>query len=324
MDLIEALEAAEIEYRHGRDEDEIWLCCPFCEDQRFRFGVNVVSGKAHCFNDGCEWSGRGQYTFDRLKEKLDTGEIEGKQRRRKKKRRMENITLPDGFRYLKPPDEDNYHWNKIAWGYIRKRGITRQQIRDKKIGFTTTDNYLSYRIIFPVYVNGKLVGLSGRDFTGKQDPPHKNSVGDKCLFNLPERKHSTCVLSEATISALAIEQAAEKMSMDSLGLLGHSLHDSQLDLLKHYKRVVLWLDPDVAGVDGLIGKNGSSGIYQKLRDAGKSVYVVLPKGMLENKSYDERDPDELELHERKVRLENAIKMTDTVAEKLAVWRSFDE
>ena len=319
MDLIEALEAAEIDYHPGRDEDEIYLCCPFCTDQRFRLGVNVRNGFANCFNDGCGFKARGEYTFRKLQEALDTGEIEAKQRerKRKKKRMHERIELPEGFRLLTPPDEDNEHWNRVAWSYVRSRGVTREQIVHKKIGYSVLDPF-AYRVVFPVYLHGVLVGLVGRDFTGKQDPKYKNSVGDKALYNLPEKKHTSVCLSESVLTALAIEKAAKKLGIDSCGLLGHSLTDGQLDLLKHYKRVYLWLDPDEAGVEGLIGITG------KLKQANKSIRVILPKGLMNGGSFDKRDPDELETDEIVKRLDRAEVFTEGLEQRLKLWMAFDE
>jgi DNA primase len=324
MDLIDALTAANIDYHPGRDETEIYLCCPMCNDERFRLGVNVQNGRAHCFNDGCEWSSRGEYTFRKLQEVLDTGEIEAQQERRKrKKKRMEKLDLPEGFILLSETQYSDSGKEK-AWAYVRKRGISSDQIKDKKIGYTSEGKY-ARRVIFPVYLNGTLVGFSGRDITGEQDPKYKNSIGSKCIYNLPEKKHSTCVLTESAIPALVVERVSHKMGIDSLGLLGHSLQDGQVSLLKHYRRVILWMDPDTAGVQGLVGtKTESKGIYHKLKEEGKSVKVVLPKGMLDNDSYDERDPDEMDLHEIGRRLEHAENMNDSLVLKLKNWMAFDE
>jgi DNA primase len=319
MNLIEALEAASIDYHKGRDSSEIYICCPWCNDQRFRLGVNVETGYAHCFNDSCEWSSKNaDYTFSKLQDALDTGEIEAKQRKRKKKKRMEQIELPEGFRELQHPSENDYHWNKVAWRYLRDRGISGDQIVEKKIGFTTVDKDYSYRAIFPVWLSGKLVGFTGRDFTGKLEPKYKNSIGAKCLYNLPEKKHSTCVLSESAIPALVIERVSRKMGIDSIGLLGHSLQEDQVSLLHHYKRVLLWLDPDGAGVKGL------EHIHKRLRDEKKSVKVILPKGMLSDDDFDSRDPDELDHKEIVNRLEKPIPFTDSLLLKLQAWRSSDE
>lgn len=319
MDLIDALDAADIEWKPGRDETEIFICCPFCADETFRFGVNTQTGQAHCFHGSCEWRGYGDYTFRKLQEALDTGEIEAQQEHRKrKKRKMEKLELPDGFQLLSPPEYSlNDFWNRKAWGYIRNRGITREQIRDKKIGFTEVGKF-AYRIVFPVYLAGTLVGLSSRDITGKQDPAHLNSTGSKCIYNLPDKKHSTCVLSESAITSLVIERASKKMSIDSLGLLGHSLQEDQIGLLKHYKRVIIWMDPDNAGIEGVIN------IYPKLKQENKSIKVIIPNRMLENKTFDTRDPDEMDQEEISKRLEHAHTMTDGLVLTLKAWKAFAE
>jgi DNA primase len=315
MNLIDALEAAEIDYHQGRDDEEIFICCPFCYEQRFRLGVNVRSGLASCFNDGCGWKGYGEYTFNKLQEALDTGDIEAQQEKRKRKKKHMELELPEGFELLVKVrhKEDSWFWR--ARDFVRKRGITSDQIRDNKIGYSLIGP-MAYRVVFPVYLSGVLTGLVGRDFTGKQEPKYKNSVGAKCIYNLPEKKHSTCVLSESVITALVIEHASKKLGIDSLGLLGHSLKDDQVGLLKHYKRIVLWMDPDDAGVEGLIS------IRNKLKD--KIVKVILPKGMIEGDSFDKRDPDEMETSEIKSRLERAETFTESLVEKLAAWRAFDE
>ena len=80
MNIVEALEAAGIEVRPGASDEEIWMCCPFCQergespDGRFRLGVNIRTGQGQCFN--CSWKGRGEYTFSVLQQALATGDIE--------------------------------------------------------------------------------------------------------------------------------------------------------------------------------------------------------------------------------------------------------
>jgi DNA primase len=317
LNLIDALEAAEIDYHQGRDDDEIFICCPWCSDQRFRLGVNVRSGLSNCFNDGCGWKGYGEYTFNKLQEALDTGEIEAKQSERKRKKKHMQLELPEGFRDLiefKDPNKAGDYWIRTAWHFIRKRGITRDQIKEKKIGYSVIGP-MAYRIVFPVYLSGVLTGLVGRDFTGKQEPKYKNSIGAKCLYNLPEHKHSTVCLSEGVFDALAIEHGAKKLGIDSVALLGHSIKDDQIEMLHHYKRIIVWLDPDDAGIEGLIS------IRNKLKD--RNVKVVLPKGMMDG-DYDRRDPSEMETSEIKSRLERAEHFGESLAEKLAAWRAFDE
>jgi len=333
MNLREALEAADIEVRNGATEEEIWMCCPFCVDRgetpdtRFRLGVNLRSGQAQCFN--CSWKARGDYTFSRLQQALSTGEIQAAQDLASKKRHHVRVHLPEDFEILQHPNRDTDHWNNLAYRYVRSRGVTDEQIKEHKIGYSVTHSNdpgsdMAYRVIFPVYVHGKLKGLVGRDFTGKQEPTYKNSTGGKALYNVQDHPSKTVCLLEGVWDTLAVERAVRKQNIDANGLLGHDLTDDQLELLDGVKRVILWMDPDKAGVEGIIGKHNNGGIYRKLKAKGISVYYIMPKGMIDGHHYDKRDPSEYDSHEIRKRIEHASRMNDATSDKLAYWKAFLE
>lgn len=312
MDLTEALEAANVEWRPGKNDDEIYINCPFCTDTRFRLGVNILTGMAHCFNDGCEWKSYGESTFKKLQEAIDTGDVEAKEGNRKRHKRMNGkVVLPEGFRLLNIDDDS--HWGKKAWKFVRNRGVSRDQIKHKKIGYTVIGSF-AYRVIFPLYKSGILVGLVGRDFTGEQEPKYKNSTGAKYIYNLPEKQHSTICLSEGAFDTLAIETVAKKRSIDSGGLLGHSITDEQLHLLRHYKRIILWMDPDEAGIEGLVA-------IRKKVSSKVELGVVLPDGFFEYKDYDKRDPSELDNDEILERLALKVEFTEGLKQQLQLWSS---
>lgn len=317
MDIIEALTTAGIEYRPGRSDDEIWLNCCFCSengetmDTRFRLGVNLLDGRASCFN--CGWKSRGVYTFRRLQEALSTGEMEASQAKRHEKKK-EKVYLPEDFERLVEPNGNTDHWAKVAWRYLRRRGVTPQQIKLKHIGYSLVGD-LAYRVVFPVYVHKHLKGLVGRDFTDKQEIKYRNSVGGKALYNF-DKQNKTVVLLEGVFDTLKVEQAARKLDIDACGLLGHDLTDDQLELLEPYKRIVLWLDPDAAGLKGLFS------IAKKL-PKDKIVKVVLPRGFLHPGASDQ-DPSELETEVIVKRLLHAHRLTDDLQLKLRAWSAFDE
>jgi DNA primase len=317
LNLREALEAADIEVRPGASNDECWICCPFCmergesADSRFRLGVNLRTGQANCFN--CSWRGRGEYTFSKLQEALSTGEIEAAQELRKKHKHKERPHLPDDFERLYPLNGD--HWQKRAYRYVRHRGVSDHQIKDKKIGYSLVDD-MAYRVVFPVYVRGKLCGLVGRDFTGKQDPVYKNSVGGKALYNVQDHPRKTVVLMEGIFDTLASEKPAAKIHMDVNGLLGHDLTDDQLELIDHCKTVILWLDPDAAGLKGLL-------TIPKKIPKDKIVRAVLPLSF-KHKGANDTDPSELESSVITNRLLHAGRLTEDLQLRLRAWSAFDE
>ncbi len=318
MDLIEALETAEIEFHeHASEENEIFLCCPFCTergespDERFRLGVNTVTGRAHCFN--CEWSGGGDFTFSKLQEALDTGGIEAQQEsRRRKKKKHHHIELPEGF--TKIVDREG-HWGKIAYRYLMSRGITDHQMEKNKIGYTLIGDF-HHRIVFPVYVKDKLKGIVGRDMTGEQEPKYRNSVGDKTLYNVQKRPAKAVCLFEGIFDTLFSESPARKLGIDTNGLLGHTLQSHQLELLAPYKTIYVWLDPDSAGIDGYLS------IF-KVLPKDKVMRAVLPKGFYHEGAKD-KEPSELPPGVITKRLAHAPVFTEDTKLKLKAWRAFDD
>lgn len=323
MDILEALEAAGVEIHPGSNEDEITLCCPFCLeegetsiDERFRLGINIRTGKANCFNCGKK-AGNGDWIFKELERVLETGEITARQDAKKKKKSNGHVTLPEGFLRL-------YHHNSVdlkdswfrkAYTYAKSRRITDDQLKDKRIGYTLIGNY-HHRIIFPVYVHDKLKGYVGRDFIGDQDPPYKNSSGDKTLYNFPKHRKSTVVLLEGVIDTLVVERSARKLDIDAISILGDKLTDEQVEMLSSYKRIILWFDPDKAGVNASLRA-------VKIIPKDKIVKIVLPRGFVHEGASDV-DPDELEKEVIVKRLLNAEQFTPTLQQKLRNWSAWTE
>jgi DNA primase len=321
MNIKEAIEVAGVEVQG--DGEEIRICCPFCIeegelslDERFRLGINTRTGAGHCFN--CGKKGYGEWMLSELQRVLDTGEMElaEEKRKHKSKHKRNKVMLPEGFELL----DNSGYWGKKAWSYVRKRGVTEKQIKNKGIGYTTIGP-MAYRIIFPVYRHNKLIGLVGRDFLGTNPIKYLNSVGDKAIYNLPDSTHHKSIcLSEGVFDALSIERGSLKLGIDSGALLGHALKDEQLELLQSmgYKYVYLWLDPDNAGVKGTMT------IADKLMPIFK-VLVVLPEGF-KNTDRDDIDLDPGELEGKIVvkKLSHTRKCTTELLQQLRAWQAFDE
>lgn len=294
MNLLEILESKGIEFKpHSTRENEVFICCPFCTergetpDHRFRFGVNYVTGQAHCFNCGKKFRDF-EFLKKALTEKLDTGEWQLSQETIKKDAmKPSEVKLPEDFIALSEAGRKT-HWDRVALDYLHKRGISIRQIKEKNIGYSMVGDF-RYRIVIPVYHQGKLEGIVARAFVQDLEPKYRNSLGNKTLYNVPKTQKKTAILSEGCFDALAIERAVES-SMDSMAVLGHSLTERQLSILKDYDRVILWTDPDVAGVEGLLRMGP-----QVLSLKKPSVFCVVPRlnGVVE---YDPSEMNEREVH----------------------------
>lgn len=292
MNLLEVLESRGIEFKpHSTRENEVYLNCPFCTergetpDHRFRFGVNYVTGQAHCFNCGKKFRDF-EFLKKALQEKLDTGEWQLSQNAIKVKPKTE-VKLPEDFIALSGI-ESKTHWDKVALSYLHKRGISQRQVKTKNIGYSMVGDF-RYRIVIPVYYQDKLEGIVARAFVQDLEPKYRNSLGNKTLYNVPKTQKKVAVLSEGAFDALAIERAVEPV-MDSMAVLGHSLTERQLELLKDYEQVILWTDPDAAGVEGLLRMGP-----QVLSLKKPAVFCVVPQlnGVVE---YDPSELNEREVH----------------------------
>jgi hypothetical protein len=277
MTLVEILELRGIPYRrHSTRSDEIRLCCPFCSsrgetpDRRFRLGINIAQGMGHCFN--CGW--RSQNAVQRLLDYLGMKE-QYHQSPQNGASSNGSISLPAGFSVVGTVGDE---LDQLALQYLLKRGISRQQIVRYKVGATFVGNY-AYRVVFPLWYNGKLQGFVARDIAGRE--PRYLSGGRKALFN--PRPAETLILAEGVFKALRIERV---LNRPVSATLGKELTDYQLEQLQALGvgHVVLWPDPDRAGRQGCIRS------AELLRENGFDVSVVWPV----SKPADEVSLDEIQ------------------------------
>jgi hypothetical protein len=249
MTFLDALTRACVRYRRTGDT-EIVICCPFCianrgePDTEFRFNVNIKTGAGHCWHSGCGFKSRNA-VFAILKELHVNGafQLEGEQSAQAAP--QEPVTLPRDFQPLTRVVDD---LDRTALNYLLRRGVTREQIAEHRIGVSYGGRY-GYRIVFPVVEGRVLRGIVARDFTGTQTPKYLNSPGDKWFWGFqPEAE--TVVLAEGIIKALKIRTAT---GQSASALLGHTLTVSQRQQLdrSQCKHVVLWPDPDRVGRQGV-------------------------------------------------------------------------
>ena len=274
MDLITALRVHGIQYQQdGGKRNEIRINCPWCHEQRFRLNINLKKNAAICWN--CDFKTRN--IIRQLSKVLpglgDVRMAEGAEHDLSVK--PEPVRLPEDYEILTEIDR-SFDLAQKAYDYLVHRQISDREIRRYRIGVSFMGRY-AYRIIFPVWSPGKrtgnviqarkLVGIVGRDFTGRQEPKYLNSRGVKAIWNAPRSPLDDFILAEGIIKGLAIERA---LGIESGALLGHSISDAQIDMLTPARRVFLWPDPDQVGAQGFLDVAG------KLQAAGKSVWLPWP------------------------------------------------
>ena len=253
---------------------EITLCCPFCvqrghtADTEFKLGVNVKNGKGHCFR--CDWKSQRSHWY--LARALDLGELNFGDFVHEEEKQVEQkeLKLPPDFTRLwyrgKRPKGFLY---EMAFNYLIERRVSLAQIEKHKIGVSFVGEF-AYRIIFPVYQKGELIGIVARDFTDNQKAKYKNSVGKKYLYNLKSRhkRRFSAILCEGIFDCLALERTFPQY--DVIALLGHSLSEDQISDLTWYHKLVFWCDPDRVGIKAFLS------LAEQFVVLGSKVFVITP------------------------------------------------
>jgi 5S rRNA maturation endonuclease (ribonuclease M5) len=300
-DFTTLAEAAGVVVRPGSKPEEVRLCCLFCVDRgespdsRFRLHVNVAHGYGICFN--CDWRSRHAVTdiLQRLEQPIDDVVAQVVEEV------VEKVSLPKDFQYacnLRKQDMPEYQGTK----YLLDRGISRAVMAAKQIGVSLVGKY-AYRVVFPVYWNSELKGIVARDFTGSSPIRYLNSKGSKGLYNLPRRVSGKVIMCEGIFKCFAAERV---LKVPACALLGHTLSDMMVEQLKAAKcrHVVVWPDPDRAGIRGAIS------VCDKLVDLGfKTELIVNSKGRVPSKQLDEMPDEKIALwYKRRRRFDMHVKV----------------
>ncbi len=276
MTFLEFLSSQGVAFkRHSWKPNEVWICCPFCNDERYRLGVNIASGMGHCFNGTCNFRARNvsQAFATRFRVTLADQDTVDPQETPKV-----SVHLPDDFERLTEQSIDPLF--RRAKKYAYRRGLTDLLAKRWRVGVSLSGRY-SYRVIFPIFYERQLVGMVGRDFTGTQTPKYLMSSGKKFIWGA--RAKAELVLAEGIFKAINIEKAT---GLPAGAMLGHTITQEMQEQLNELgvRRILIWPDPDRAGVLGL------SRVCNQLQEAGFCVY--LPKKLPELPA-DEADASEI-------------------------------
>jgi len=237
------------------------MCCIFCQqrghgaDTKFRLGINIDSGKAHCFH--CHWKTRDIYA---LLEATTGNKVRKPDNYEKGDAVTPKPELPDDFQLFFGISSPGGVLRDRALKYLYGRGLSRDQIEYHRVGYCTTGRH-AYRVVFPVYKAGELVTFIARDFTGKQSIKFLNQRGEKPLWATKDISRTspdcTVVLYEGIFKALAGERANPMLANPmadamihaaTLGSQTTTLQLGQLDV----QEVVLFPDPDKPGRRGYL------------------------------------------------------------------------
>lgn len=226
---------------HGQGECSFY--CPFCHHYKKKLAVNLETGNWHCWV--CESAGKSLYS---LLKGINADEsafiqlrsVTGKRKFSKKDKEAEihYLELPDEFIPITEAKKSFELNNAVK--YLKKRGITKEDIIKYNIGYCEKGGYANY-IIIPSYdANHKLNYFVARSYY-KGGLKYKNPSLSKnqFIFENTISYKLPIVLVEGMFDAIAVKRNA-------IPLLGKKLQSSVYDKLieNRVKDVYIMLDID--------------------------------------------------------------------------------
>ena len=255
-----------IEYRtQGKNigRGEINICCPFCSESHFHFGINPNKGVCNCWI--CGQSSNITKLIAKIKgityiealaiinEKSDLRKAMEDRKNKVEQKKIDktvitNFSLPKySYPFLK---DRNDTWQSVAYSYIRnKYDIDFDTVINAKLHYCCHGDYRN-SIIIPIYRDNKLVNFVSRKWDKNAKQRYKNCPNElavlyikKTVYNYDNIKkgQDLLVIVEGIFSAL-------KVGLNrTVATFGTKTTEEQLKLIigLNAKKTVILFDNDL-------------------------------------------------------------------------------
>ena len=219
-------------YRRAREFHN--FCCPFCDDSKYRFGVNLTTGRCYCFK--CETKGSVKKVLGlnfRGRKVLATNRLA---------HRAKGLAPSSDPKTRPWKDLPEPHFNPDAkvttlasqvFKYLEGRGVDAVTAGFLGLGYGTQGKWAG-RVIFPFYhTDGRLAGWQGRATddhpaksltTKEEDLPGALGASTGAVYGLERiRKGAPVVVTEGPFDALSVSCV-----QPAVAILGSKLHPAQV------------------------------------------------------------------------------------------------
>lgn len=256
LDVVRLLGHIGVDYRlSGKNVSAGWvnINCLYCNDSGHHLGINLTSKMFSCWI--CRESGsiisllqRSEKISKResveLVKKFLTGKVVEYEYKSSSNKQID-VSLPSHI--LKSP-------LPIHTKYLRERGFEPKQLEAFfDISYTgQISKYRSserivdfkYRIIIPIFINGKLVNFTARDVTGQAEEKYKNCPTDDSAITTKDAIYGYDNIVDGVAAIVEGPTDVWRLGPGALGLFGIKYTRHQLNLLyrKKLKKAVVFFD----------------------------------------------------------------------------------
>lgn len=280
LDAVEILDDASISYREkGKNVGEGWIgvCCPFCSDNNYHLGINLIHKTISCFK--CGTSGTIiKYLSEELNSFNKALQIIGNHIPKELKSFVG--THKERTIKVKLPEKANRKITKYHAGYLKSRGFEYQELLDLyNLHFVGPIGEFSNHIIIPIIHNYQLITFTSIDISDVTEIRYKHLSEEKSiiharewLFGIEHTNKNTCCLVEGIFDMMRIGPGA-------VCSFGAKVTSKQLSMLKNFNKVIICFDGDDPG------RTNAEKIANDLAAFTDVEILNLP---------DEKDPDSLD------------------------------
>ena len=281
----------------GKNVSAGWINirCVFCKDHGHHLGINLKSKMFSCWV--CRESGS---IFGLIKSILNT---DNKETFKVIKKHLQDVR----FSYQDVEEEAEQEKSlevqlpthlydnplPIHKRYLEERGFSHRSLetvfRIKYSGqiskYKTADKMsvdFKFRIIIPVFINGKLVNFTGRDVTGCSEERYKNCPTADTLLTTKDALYGYDSIVDGVAALVEGPTDVWRLGPGALGLFGLKYTENQLKLLyeKQLRKAVLFMDNEP--------------VAQKIaKKLAREIGTFIPEVSILEPDSDMTDPGEL-------------------------------
>ena len=286
-----------------KKDDEYCVRCMLCGDSSTHdhLYINPDLGVFKCW-----YCGEGGSLKWLLKEYGDGSKLEPRVGVTKKKEYPQI-----DFSVFKKVTGDSGTMDRLAFGYLRGRGLSKEEMEGYDIRYSESGRYYG-RVLFPIYEDGKLMCFSARSFINWIAPkylfPHTGETlltTSECVWGVDEiGSNLGVIVCEGILDAVAVNRWSESSSLTAgvkaVSILSKNLSTGQLHkLLRLDKVITILLDADAY--------KDAVKIAKQFHGYGKEVRVAkLPQGDPADNQVE--DIERVIIHARRYNLEMEVSL----------------
>lgn len=253
FDVTSYLDSRNISYlTSGKNVSRGWIeiSCPvpLCPDKSAHCGINLSSKNFNCWVCGtkgsptklvqmienCSWSEAKTIVDEFTDWTMPVVDFRSQTRTK--------INWPAEFKPINPENIPN-----LVEQYLTKRGFNSEAITKRyRLFYPFNLGYYKFRLIVPIFYQGRIVNFYGRDVTSKASIPWKSCPNEEAEITLNNVLYGIDDFPEGN-PVILVEGIFDKwrLGSDSLATFGVSISDSQVAMLKEKnpEKVFILLDP---------------------------------------------------------------------------------